>query len=513
MGMLKLQTALSSSIARRRFLLRPSEPDWQDLLGTPGNSIYFGRTSILNVPVYWDLPRLANPHIAVVGMTGSGKSFFIKTFITRASMLWGSDALILDWSGEYSPWVRSAGGRIIDFGEGTALNILDCRAAKGAPHPQAATPGAHIERLLGAISVACSISNSPQAQMQIKNALKKSYEKFKLPLNRPVSRHARRIPTLADAYSALKNARQPACDSALLALEKLCSPNSPFTSRSGGMSPESLFGNGLASINLSTLPCDEHRSLAALIILQFVKEKMRRSPTAPLPFPRLIIVADEAWKIAQDENSDLVQILREARKYSFCLITASQNPTDISKTILSNCATLLAFRLLHHEYRQSLQESLNLHRDVSSKMERFEVGQALCRLALKRPGAYDGPFIISKIEGEEPQVQFLLEAGNLKLNMQKSEFTKKLWRSGLANPQISQLCSQFEQSGNSLPAHRLASSLLAFGLSRASVLSLLRDLRVPDSALPSIFSRIEAARLQAPLSSMASLVIRDEPKN
>ncbi|MFH0927162.1 MAG: ATP-binding protein [Candidatus Micrarchaeota archaeon] len=510
MGSMSFQAILSSSLARRRFLLRPPEPGWQDLAGQPGSSIYLGRTAMLNVPVFWDSSRLANPHIAIVGMTGSGKSYFIKTFITRASMLWGANALILDWSGEYSPWVEATGGKIIDFRGGNCINALDCRLAQGVAEKGAPTPKSHIERVLSAISVVCSLSNSPAAQMQIKDALKKSYEKFAINADKPIPKNASRLPTLQDAYNILKNASPPANELAILSLEKLCSQNSPFTSARTSINPDELASCGLASINLSSLPSEEHRSLAGLIILQFLKEKMRSSGTQELPRPRLIIVADEAWKIAQDENSDLVQILREARKYSFCLITASQSPSDISKTILSNCATLLAFRLLHHEHRRSLQQSLNLTDGACAQMEQFPVGRALCRLALKNPGAYDGPFIISRIEGEEPKRDFELVVDGMKLSIAKNDFRKKLWRLGLSSSQISQLCAQFEQNDHSLEVHRLSSTLLAFGLSRASVLSFLRDMQVPDSSLPQIFSRLDAERLGVSPSSILNLVVRDE---
>ena len=71
-------------------------------------------------------------------------------------------------------------------------------------------------------------------------------------------------------------------------------------------------------------------------MLQFIKERMRATGWAKEKGLRLIIVLDEAWKIAKDDNSDAVMIVREGRKYNFGIIVASQNPTDISEAIFSN---------------------------------------------------------------------------------------------------------------------------------------------------------------------------------
>lgn len=510
MGSLSLQGMLSSSVAKRRFLLRPAEPDWKDLVSEPHESIYFGKTQILNVPVYWNLSKLTNPHIAVVGMTGSGKSFFIKTFITRTNMLWGTDTLILDWSGEYSPWVAAANGKIIDLSKKFSFNILDCRPAKNSPDSTATTPISHISRVISAISTACNLSKNPLALLQINQALKSVYQKAKISLTTPLSQNQKNIPTILDLFKELKLQKpDPQTNIAILAIEKLCSQNSPFLKSTSALNINELTSSGLCSINLSSLDCDEHRSLASLILLQFLKEKMRRQETQSLISPRCIIVVDEAWKITQDENSDLVQILREGRKYSFSLIIASQNPTDISKTILSNCATLLIFRLLNHEYRTSLLNSLNLPQDISSQIEKFPIGRALCRMALKNPGVYDGPFIISKIAGEYPPKKYIILVNKMKFNISKKDFSKKLWQLGLTNTQISHICTEFEKNDSQLHAHLLASSLLAFGLSRSSILSFLRDLSIDDSHLLGIFSQIEARQLGVSPASIVNLVVSD----
>ncbi len=509
MSKLSLQPLLCSNFARRRFLLRPTEPDWQDLIAPAHDSIYFGSSQALNVPVYWNYKRLINPHVAVVGMTGSGKSFFVKSFISRASVLWNTNSLILDWSNEYTPWVNGVGGTIIDFTKGISLNILDCRYDSETSD---ITPLSHIDWVLNAICVSCSLSNDSQSKLLIKSALKSAYKKFGIDLNSPISKSKKKLPSVVDVFDILSSA--PASSSknrVILAFEKLCSQNSLFLSTKNSLNLNSLTNHGLCSINLSALPSDEHRSLVALLILQFLKEKMRTNQTNKTESPRFIVVVDEAWKIAQDENSDLVQILREGRKYSFSLVVASQNPTDISKTILSNCATLLVFRLLHHEFRASLLSSLNLHANFSASIEGFPIGRALCRFALKDPWCYDGPFIISKIDGQLFLDEFIVLVDNMQIKISKKDISKNLWGVGLSSSQVSSICSQFEQSSNQLTATRLVRILLSFGLSKNSIRTFLRNCAFSESQILTVFSNMDSVD---PLvsQSLVDLVVSDEKR-
>ena len=119
-----LSYLLSKELAKRMILVHPPEPRKELLLAPPGDGIYLGKTRYLGTPVFWDPKKLINPHVAIVGITGSGKSYLTKSFLTRASMIWNSNAIILDWVGEYNKWVKQAGGKVINLGK-EKLNLLD----------------------------------------------------------------------------------------------------------------------------------------------------------------------------------------------------------------------------------------------------------------------------------------------------------------------------------------------------------------------------------------------------
>jgi hypothetical protein len=88
------------------FAMSEPKPDISDA------GIYLGRTTIYNMPFMLDEKQLLNPHIAVVGMTGSGKSYLLKSIIIRAGVLLGKRIIILDWNGEYSAIIKLVGGTV-----------------------------------------------------------------------------------------------------------------------------------------------------------------------------------------------------------------------------------------------------------------------------------------------------------------------------------------------------------------------------------------------------------------
>ena len=101
------------------------------------------------------------------------------------------------------------------------------------------------------------------------------------------------------------------------------------------------------------------RALAALFILQTLKEIMRSESWSEAKGLKTLVVLDEAWKVASDERSEPITIIREGRKYQFGLIVASQNPTDINEAIFSNVGTTFILRIKFEKFMDYLQSSLN----------------------------------------------------------------------------------------------------------------------------------------------------------
>ena len=161
---------LSKELARRMIFLHPPEPRKELLLSMPGEGIYLGKTRFLHTPVFWDHRKLINPHIAVVGITGAGKSYLVKTFLTRAAINWNSNAIILDWVGEYDNWVKQAGGKVIDLGK-ERLNLLDL--VGGLPKHS------RIRQIISALDILLNLKEFPDERDEIEDALESVYKKRK----------------------------------------------------------------------------------------------------------------------------------------------------------------------------------------------------------------------------------------------------------------------------------------------------------------------------------------------
>ena len=101
MTLVKVQNIMSNELAKRVFISKPPEPPANYILNDPTNSIFIGLTKIFRVPFTWTFANITNPHIAIVGITGAGKSFLVKTFLIRASYVWKANAIIIDWAGEF----------------------------------------------------------------------------------------------------------------------------------------------------------------------------------------------------------------------------------------------------------------------------------------------------------------------------------------------------------------------------------------------------------------------------
>ncbi|EQD40985.1 hypothetical protein B2A_10851, partial [mine drainage metagenome] len=156
-----------------------------------------------------------------------------------------------------------------------------------------------------------------------------------------------------------------------------------YFARKSTVDLDKLITSGLVDIDLSGLPDERFRALAGLFILQTLKEKMRFEGWSANKGLKAIIVLDEAWKIASDERSDAITIIREGRKYQFGLIVASQNPTDINEAIFSNVGTSIILRIRFEKFLDYLQGSLGFTAFMRDEISRFGVGQAAVDLSFQ----------------------------------------------------------------------------------------------------------------------------------
>ncbi|VVB73664.1 DNA double-strand break repair helicase HerA [uncultured archaeon] len=267
---------------------------------------------------------------------------------------------------------------------------------------------------------------------------------------------------------------------------------------------DKLLTSGLVSIDLSGLPDETFRALGALTILQFIKEKMRFEGWKPDRGVKLWVVLDEAWKISRDENSDAVMIVREGRKYQFGLIVASQTPTDISEVIFSNVGTVIMLRLKFEKYLDYLQNSLRFSNYVRQQILGFGMGQAAVSMAYEQSTPFSETFILKKIDGEEPIIDYFLDIASVlteaqrrddtmpkSYSMERTAFKKRIREMGLSEDKVEELATMIEKKAKHFDAVDFVIELERRGVTRKIITVFFRELGIDDSTIINIFTRAD----------------------
>lgn len=509
MGIIKVKNRkhYSSDIASRGIVSRPPEPPAELVVGNPANSIYVGRTAVFNEPFHWSYENVTNPHIAVVGITGAGKSYFIKTFLTRASFVWNSNALIIDWAGEYKEWVKQAGGKVLALGRGSYLNLLDLAGMR---------PLDRIKQISRSLEILTDVGNYPEQKRLTEEAIEMAYVNKGFRLSERNQKDALGNPlvppTLKDVLKVLEEKLGSGTyefpvelENAIYRIKKFTREGEDFFAEQSTISLNELISSGIVALDLSGLPDETMRALAALSILQFIKEKMRAAGWEKKKGIRLIVVIDEAWKISKDDNSDAVMIVREGRKYNFALLVASQNPTDISEAIFSNVGTTFILRVKFERFLDYLQNTLNFSDYMRKGIARLGVGQAAVNMALQTSTPYPETFLLSKIEGEEPIIEYFLDA-DVKLvgegemvgktfTFERNELRRKLRLFGLNDEKVEEITSTFDKQNRHMDIVEFVIMLERYGIERNDITGYLKDLGVEDSVIINIFSEADYKKL------------------
>ncbi len=489
---------MSNEIAKRAFISRPPEPPSSVLVNDPYKAIFIGTTNIFKVPFSWTFENLTNPHIAVVGITGSGKSYFVKTFLIRASYIWNTNAVIIDWASEYKAWVRQSGGIVVSFGRGDYLNLMDLSGIK---------PLDRTKQIINSFEILTDISSFPEQRRLTEEAIEQAYMNmgFKLPETPPEDKES---PTLKDVISLLQEKLQegtyeyPAeLENAIYRLRQFAREGQDYFSRKSTINLKKLATSGLVDIDLSGLPSEQHRALAALVILQILKERMRIEGSSDIKGLKTFVVLDEAWKVASDDKSDAVMIVREGRKYQFGLIVASQNPTDINESIFSNVGTTFILRTKFEKFLNYLQNSLNFSDTIRKEISNFGVGQPAVDMTFQTTLNFPQIFTLEQIRGEEPLYVYILDMSNIltrseldskvipkNYQFEGDELKNKLIEINIKSEDIELMIDRMNLQDRSIDMRNFVDMLRNNNVNNRDIVSFLKSLSIDDILITRIIS-------------------------
>jgi uncharacterized protein len=322
-------------------------------------------------------------HAAILGSTGSGKSWTVALLLERAHQLKYSNIIVMDMHGEYTPFSKNDGGIADGFkiaGPGDLdnprenilflpywllnrdeiLSMLLDRSDQNAPN-QASRFTLHIKGhkkktledenksdVLNSFTVDSPIPYDLSGLISIlkdddtrKGVGAKGQPvkgEWEGKLTRFISRFEAKVEDRR--YGFLFHPPESALSYGWLAeqMEKLLG----LTSK----------GSGIKIVDFSEVPSDILPVVAGtfarlLYDIQFWMETEKRTPftlfcdEAHLYLP----VKDDADAVQKQALGAFERIAKEGRKYGVSIVVVSQRPSDVSRTILSQCNNFLSLRL------------------------------------------------------------------------------------------------------------------------------------------------------------------------
>ncbi len=288
-----------------------------------------GYNQLNGIPVLLDLFRQPNPHVLVLGSSGSGKSFLVKKlFLCMA--LQDIDIFIVDPQGEYSKVVREMGGNVIKLGQdsSSSLNLFDL--ALDTYDNRKSSIKAFFNILLGQKNDAFDAASSGIIDKTIDNA----YRKKGIYPDEPKT-YFRQPPTFTDLYEALNQFtkdvgqttqqwRQTTAETLLTNMTPLVSGDMRYLNQQTSVD---LSGKNIICFDTSSTTAykKEQRALALFIVFDFIYTWVRRQSSTR----KKMIIVDEAWSVFENNQDYLGPIARCGRKDNISLVMIDQNVEDL----------------------------------------------------------------------------------------------------------------------------------------------------------------------------------------
>lgn len=344
-------------------------------------SIFLGEDTTSAKPLFWEPEReqprkLANPHVLIVGTSGSGKTQTTMAFVYE---MWrqGIPSLILDFQGEYadpeaSKFRGQTSGKVIDTPTGLPVNPLELPLdARGKPD--------NYKRVVWQVSEI--IGNTFRLGLQQRRTLKKVIETAyqEAGFTGDSSTWNRRPPKFSQLKQILESqaGERGGVAAGLLSRIDVVFDVETFCDTAPNRF-EDLIGK-VTAVDLSRLFSDEHRLLVARFLLQKVYNHMLlQGESRDL---RLFVVIDEAHRFSYDDA--LLRLIREARKYGVGILLSSQQPSDFPDTAIELPGTKVFLQQGPHGARSLAThlESADTKKrsQIEDELQKLEIGQAFIK--------------------------------------------------------------------------------------------------------------------------------------
>ncbi len=322
----------------------------QSFFGFVKEGIEIGNVKNRRLNVIVDVERALGKHMAILAMSGAGKSNLVSIMFEQLVEKAIIPPIIIDIHGEYSPF----------------KNIINAIEIKGE----------NIKIPFKSLSSTLFRQIFPSLSDPQEFLLSKAISKYKKMLKKrainPGLKHLYKIVKEIDESKGIKNA--------LLRKIKHLHKLRIIGNESFDFQQLLKFGSRII-VNLSSISNERIRNLKAYYILKRLF-KLRKKNLIP-PF---VVFVEEAHNLAPETitkemslaKKEIERIAREGRKFGASLVIVSQRPAHLSQTALAQCSTHVFLKIVNPndlKYIESVSEFASS--DVMRSIPSLDIGEAI----------------------------------------------------------------------------------------------------------------------------------------
>jgi hypothetical protein len=365
-----------------------------------------------------DGDRFFQRHAAILGSTGSGKSWTVAALLERANTLSHPNILLLDLHGEYASLARGMTNGFAEYfkiaGPGDLalpgnqilflpfwllnreemLSMLLDRSDDNAPNQSTRFTSLVLERkrafleneqrtdVLASFTVDSPI---PYDLLSLISTLREDDQAMEQgsgtrerqgPWHKKLTRFISRLEAkISDRrYGFLF---QPPTETAVYEWLEQIAVTFLSTNREGS--------SGIKVVDLSEVPADVLPTVVSVFARILYDVQFWMLPASRTP---VCLVCDEAHlylPVRQDADAaskraldTFERIAKEGRKYGFSLLVVSQRPSDVSKTILSQCNNFIALRLTNEQDQSAVKSVMpDSMAGIADILPLLDIGEAI----------------------------------------------------------------------------------------------------------------------------------------
>jgi hypothetical protein len=274
--------------------------------------------------VYWNPEKLANPHGAILGASGSGKTQTLKAIAIEAFRTYGMKLVVIDFHGDQSLPGETVYQLHASSEHGINPLVIDLSTTGGGPNLQAIA-------IASSFTQALKMGANQQGLMI--DLLMECYKRRGIGDDPATWRND--PPNLSDLETLLDERITGGCKESPRLLLKL---RATFEYGIFSRQQPDILREGIIRIDLSELAkVPGLQAIAAETVCKQLIDHYRLLGESHSAIPRALLFIDECKELKGQRTSD--RIIADGRKYGLGLWVASQRLQHLSAEILSNTQT------------------------------------------------------------------------------------------------------------------------------------------------------------------------------